>query len=137
MMFLQIRVWDLSKLCSAQYVIATPESPHRFLQLDETQQLASGTEQHSVHMYRRIGCLEKAQATENINHSMLPLLWETPRPVHQQDTSKLSLLSSLLGTVFNIAPSGQHPRTLLDARMAGASHVITLGADASVVVTRI
>lgn len=114
-----IRVWDVSWLCSTEFA--------------HTGRLA-------LSAAARVGPRGRSEEDPFFRKEKLecaPLLWETPTPVHGHDTSKLSLAASLMGAVFNIAPSGVSPRCLLDAQMATPHHVVSLGADGTVILTRI
>jgi hypothetical protein len=66
-----------------------------------------------------------------------PLLWETTKLLHNPDFSKSSLISSFMGAVINITPTKTAFRVLLDAYMPSPYHLVTLGTDGTVAMTRL
>lgn len=127
-MDLQVRVWDISDFCSTEFtekgitVSASYRPPSQ-----QRPRIAPDTYGYGDY---------SQQPQELITFDCVQLLWETPSPIHGQDTSRLSLVASIMGAVFNVAPGG-FPRTLLDAQMASPYHLVTVGTDGCVVLTRV
>lgn len=95
------------------------------------------TQRHSLQKVRGAQDTYSYEPNEEpIIYPCVPLLWETSVPLHGQDASRLPLVASIMGAVFNVAPGGS-PRTLLDAQMISPFHLVTVGADGLVVLTRI
>lgn len=132
-MLFQVRVWDLSDFCSDEFTEqgTTVRSNHKLSAAQRSSRQRAppldgyGYGDHSQHLQQ-----------ETILYDCVPLLWETPSPIHGQDTSRLPLVASIMGAVFNVAPGGA-PRTLLDAQMASPYHLVTVGTDGCVVLTRV
>ncbi|XP_053992296.1 uncharacterized protein LOC128883696 [Hylaeus volcanicus] len=116
-----IRVWDISSLeqnnlinvfqNTQQNIYNYPLDPH-----DKTTK--------SIRMfYPSTGCP--------------PLLWEATKLLHIPDPSKNSLISSFMGAVINITPTKTPFPALLDAYMPSPYHLVTLGTDGTVAMTRL
>lgn len=129
--FCQVRVWDLSDLCSDEFTQkgVAIQAQHRPNSTQQRQRPRGPPDGYGYGDYTQ-------QHEQQVIYDCVPLLWESPYPIHGQDTSRLSLVASVMGAVFNVAPGGL-PRTLLDAQMASPHHLVTVGADGLVVLTRI
>lgn len=126
----QIRVWDVSALCTTFF-----SKTGKLLPLISAPPLDRGvTAVLPAFLPPRSKKIKQRRCSNSFWN--LPLLWETPEAVHKQDSSKLSLLTTMLGAVFNVG-SASSSRILLDAHAAGQQHIISLGADGNVMLTRL